>query len=427
MNKKLLFSLYFVMMIITPPAYSYQIEVYGMKRENMNLSGAVNSRKDLNGNPCALLVVSTESNGVKFSGNVIGDVEYKDYKYYVHMSAGSKQLMITFPTSDSEIISFSRYGIDKLEGKQTYTLNVRLRDYRLVVQEGPIEEALKHYAKGQFNFALGLFLSEPDDVVAQHHIGCIYLFGEGVPKDEEKGLMWIRKAVEKNDAGAMADLGYYLLAQNATPATFREGMDLCARAGELGNSWGYHYLGAIHRYGEGIEVNYAKAREYYEKAIALGNDASANSLGVMYMHGLGVEQNCNTALEIFSKAVHNTNSLYNEGLIYYNGWAGEKDFEMAFKKFSKAADMKDAASCGFLGQMYYNGDGVEKNYTLAYQWLKRARDLGEDRFITLLGICYYNGFGVERDETKAKELLTKAAKAGDEQAADILKQIKSKN
>ncbi|MDO5395464.1 MAG: tetratricopeptide repeat protein [Bacteroidales bacterium] len=389
----------------------------------MDLSGAVNGRKDLNGNPCALLVVLAESNGVKFSGNVIGDVEYKDYKYYVYMSAGSKQLMITFPTSDSEIISFSRYGIDKLEGKQTYTLKVELHDYKLVVQEGPIEEALKYYAKGQFNFAMGLFLSEPDNVVAQHHIGAMYLYGEGVPKDEEKGLSWIRKAVENNDADAMADLGYYMLKQNSTPAAFQEGMDLCVRAGELGNMWGYHYLGAIYRYGEGVDINYIKAKEFYEKAIDMGNGVSANSLGVMYMHGLGVKCDYAKALDIFSKSIYNANARYNEGLIYYNGWSGERNFDLAFKKFSAAADMKDATSCGFLGVMYYNGEGVDKNYEMAFQWLKKAQELGEDRFLTLLGICYYNGYGVERDMAKAKEFLTKAAEAGDEQAADILKKI----
>ena len=52
-----------------------------------------------------------------------------------------------------------------------------------------------------------------------------------------------------------------------------------------------------------MEVDYAKARDYYEQAAAKGNADALNNLGVLYHNGYGVERDYNKALEYYQKAV----------------------------------------------------------------------------------------------------------------------------
>ena len=59
--------------------------------------------------------------------------------------------------------------------------------------------------------------------------------------------------------------------------------------------------------GLGIEQDYAKAREWYEKAAANGNNAAQANLGVMYYLGNGVEKDYAKAIEWFGKAASNGN------------------------------------------------------------------------------------------------------------------------
>ena len=54
--------------------------------------------------------------------------------------------------------------------------------------------------------------------------------------------------------------------------------------------------------GLGVEQNYAKAKEWYEKAASQGTAEAQYNLGVMYRDGLGVPQSDEKAIEWFKKA-----------------------------------------------------------------------------------------------------------------------------
>lgn len=59
--------------------------------------------------------------------------------------------------------------------------------------------------------------------------------------------------------------------------------------------------------GQGVRQDYAKAKEWYEKAALQGNEEAQFSLGVLYEEGAGVRQNKATAKEWFGKACDNGN------------------------------------------------------------------------------------------------------------------------
>ena len=58
-------------------------------------------------------------------------------------------------------------------------------------------------------------------------------------------------------------------------------------------------LGYMYRSGTGVQQDYNKAKQLYEKAIELGNSTAMNNLGKMYQEGKGVQQDYNKALQLY--------------------------------------------------------------------------------------------------------------------------------
>jgi TPR repeat protein len=58
----------------------------------------------------------------------------------------------------------------------------------------------------------------------------------------------------------------------------------------------------MYYHGHGVDVNYKKAREWYEKAAEQGRAEAQYNLGVMYYHGKGVDQSDSMAMRWYAKA-----------------------------------------------------------------------------------------------------------------------------
>ena len=78
-------------------------------------------------------------------------------------------------------------------------------------------------------------------------------------------------------------------------------------AAEQGDAEAQVNLGTMYSLGQGVRQDYAKAKEWYEKAALQGNEEAQFSLGVLYEEGAGVRQNKATAKEWFGKACDNGN------------------------------------------------------------------------------------------------------------------------
>ena len=58
----------------------------------------------------------------------------------------------------------------------------------------------------------------------------------------------------------------------------------------------------MYYHGHGVDVNYKKAIEWYEKAAEQGDAQAQYNLGSMYYNGQGVDVNYKKAFEWFEKA-----------------------------------------------------------------------------------------------------------------------------
>src|SRR5262249_14744528 len=56
-------------------------------------------------------------------------------------------------------------------------------------------------------------------------------------------------------------------------------------------------IGVLHYNGQGVPQDYAKAREWFEKAADEGDTTAMNNIGVLYEHGQGVPQDYAKARE----------------------------------------------------------------------------------------------------------------------------------
>jgi TPR repeat protein len=67
-------------------------------------------------------------------------------------------------------------------------------------------------------------------------------------------------------------------------------------------------LGKLYQYGQGVAQDYAKARDWYEKAAANGYANAMSSLGWLYQNGQGVAQDYAKARELYEKAADQGNA-----------------------------------------------------------------------------------------------------------------------
>ena len=124
--------------------------------------------------------------------------------------------------------------------------------------------------------------------------------------------------------------------------------------------------------------DYAKAREWYEKAADGGNSDAMVSLGLLYANGQGVAQDYAKAREWYEKAAAKDNAvaMNNLGWLYQNGWGVAQDYAKASDWFEKAADKGNADAMSNLGWLYAHGQGVAQDYAKARELYQKAADRG---------------------------------------------------
>ena len=108
--------------------------------------------------------------------------------------------------------------------------------------------------------------AESGDDEAQYELAKMYLSGDRIPKDNDIGIVWLRKAADQNNLGAI------------------------------------NYLGGEYERGIGVDIDYDKAFQFYKKAAEQGYAIAQYNLGLSYIWGKGVDVDDNIALIWLNKA-----------------------------------------------------------------------------------------------------------------------------
>lgn len=92
---KILFALAF-MLLLAFEVVADEFEVKSFEKDENDLAARRYERMDINDQPCALVKIKTDLNGLSFESGVgiVGDVEYKEGQYWVYLVSGERRLSI---------------------------------------------------------------------------------------------------------------------------------------------------------------------------------------------------------------------------------------------------------------------------------------------------------------------------------------------
>ncbi|MDA3931953.1 MAG: tetratricopeptide repeat protein [Tenericutes bacterium] len=132
-----------------------------------------------------------------------------------------------------------------------------------------------------------------------------------------------------------------------------------------------------------------------------------NQLGDDYFYGKKQEKNIELAYTYYKKAadMNNPVGIYNVGKYYLE----KEDYKKAYQHFKKATDLDYTEAYITLYEMYMDGTGIRKSKKKAFKALKSAADQHDATTYHLIGRMYEQGIGVGTDHDKAYEYYESSA------------------
>lgn len=132
--------------------------------------------------------------------------------------------------------------------------------------------------------------AERGDVRAQVRLGELYLLGRDVPKDVQRGKMWLLRAAEHGDNHARTGVGILYLEGLGVPQSDKIAAEWFEKAAEERHAAAQYNLGYLYSNGRGVPRDLEKGWDLIEKAAKSQHSAAQYSLGTRYLSGNGVER-----------------------------------------------------------------------------------------------------------------------------------------
>ena len=321
--------------------YSQEIEIHQFHKSEDTVV-ASKQRFDYNGKPCGLVIVESVDNGVKFEGNIVGEVNRVNNKYYIYLTDGTQYLQIKNPNSHTYRVNFKDYHVDGIVSNQIYIFKIVDKSNKTADELYKRAMEFDALSDGANTFKYMLQAAELGHAEAQMNVGVLYYSGYGVPQNFKLAAEWYTKAVENGNV----DAGFFLA--------------VC-------------YLN-----GEGMVKDTCRAVQIWAELAEKGHIRSQYNLGDCYDQGLCVEKNAEKAFYWYKKAAEQgyADSQFKIGWCYYTGNGTSKDPSLCFEWISKAAAQNHAPSEYVMGVCYEIGIGVNPNINQALIWYKKAADKG---------------------------------------------------
>jgi len=147
-----------------------------------------------------------------------------------------------------------------------------------------------------------------------------------------------------------------------------------SKMAEQGDATAQLKLGLLYYHGQGVPLDDATARQWFEQAATQGNATAQDRLGSIYYCGEGVPQDYIKAREWYEKAARqgDAEAQFHLGWLYAKGYGAPQNYAMARQWFEQAAAQDHAGAQCQIGQLYYVGHGVPQDYMKAYMWYSLA-------------------------------------------------------
>ena len=215
------------------------------------------------------------------------------------------------------------------------------------------------YNKKNYEEAYNAMVSQVKrgNVPAMFELAKMYQSGLCVDKDDKKMNLLYKKALEgylKLEEKTPSDFYEYQIGRIYTLETENQDMgkaiEWFENSAENGNKFAMFSLANIYYYGNGTDVDYFKAFNYYKESADKGCTHSYYRLGYMFRNGMGCVKNTKESDVWFAKMIslyssdkklQNGFNCYRLGQLYEKGWGTEIDFEKAKEYYLIASKDKE--------------------------------------------------------------------------------------
>lgn len=137
-------------------------------------------------------------------------------------------------------------------------------------------------------------------------------------------------------------------------------------------------MGSIYWYGHGVEIDYKKACDFFEKSAEEGDAKGQFSYANCYHFDQGRDKNSEEALYWFKEAMLKGEERPKVAMaeIYLYEHNDESKYEEAVTLLKEAYEKGDPNALFFLGTVYYAGLGVKKDYLKSLTYYNESAKRG---------------------------------------------------
>lgn len=282
------------------------------------------------------------------------------------------------------------------------------------------------------------------NAVSQFILGTYIAEGDGIERNQEKGMAYLQQAV--NDQFSYADfnmavllhqskqdflpeliqayelgnshagivLADYYLAENTSLEKVKQARQIYAGLAEKGDRDAQLKLAYMDEKGIGTNPDMSGAQHWYTASAEQGNPIAEYLLGQFYQLGRNSEPDYNAAKNWYQKAA-TTLSVADVALGFLEETVDD-NYAQAFKAYEQAAAKGNVLGMYNLGLMYLYGKGTPVNYQKAKELFVQAANNNVHEAMDQLGDIYFMGLGQARDEQEALSWYKKAADLGNANA-----------
>jgi hypothetical protein len=284
---------------------------------------------------------------------------------------------------------------------------------RLAYRKGDYAGALREFGSGVQGGPVGTFF-----------LALMYLNGEGVARDEERGLELLRRSSAEGYSAAQYLLGMRYFYGHGLPRDKDLALSYLKSASADGDYRAFVLLKIISRGSRGERRDRESIVDTVKRKARAQDSNAQYTLAFMYLTGDGVPKNGVEEVRWYRTAADShARAAFMLSLMYQSGEGVSHNPAEAFRLMQIAAEKGDFRAQYFLGTFYHQGVGTLVDRQSAAAWFRKSAENGFDDAQLAYGMLLLSGDGVALDKGQAVEWLGRAARQGNGRARDILREL----
>ena len=270
---------------------------------------------------------------------------------------------------------------------------------------------------------------------AQLTLGQLYLEGQYVNQDIDKGLQLLNQSAENGHYESQQTLSDYYINGLYLDKNLSKAFYWCKLAASHGYKESEFQLASYYYSGVCCKKSYKKAIEYMLLADEANHNEAPLQLGLYYK--IKDKPDMYNSMKYFNKAINyyqSQEAYFVLGSIYLNGDSKNKynfdipqDLRVGFTHMLNAGELNYKPAYYILGDCYSNGIGTKKDSIKALEWYLKAGSLGHPKALYKAGLSFISGQGgVEKNWIRGVHMIHQSSIQRNEDAENILNELLEK-